>query len=87
MLPLVTLVAIAWCVWHGASPLGIGLMTAGLLVHVALTLRLVWASLGGVGGHAEWVRERSRRPRLARSPAWLVGLVFILLGLFVVLWR
>ena len=86
MLPLATLVAIAWSVWRGGSPLGIGLMTAGLLVHVALMLRLVRASVGGVGGHAEWVRERSRRPRLVESPAWLGGLVLVLAGLAVVSW-
>ena len=86
MLPLVTLIAIAWSVWRGASPLGIGLMTAGLLIHVALMLRLVRASVGGVGGHAEWVREQSRRPRLLESPAWLGGLVLVLTGLAVASW-
>jgi hypothetical protein len=85
MLPLATLAAIVWCMWHGANPLGIALMGAGLFIHVALTLRLVQASTGGVGGHAEWVRERSRRPRLERSPAWVVGLALILLGLLIAL--
>jgi hypothetical protein len=85
MLLLATVIAIAWCVWRGASVLGIALMVAGLLVHVALTVRLVRASTGGVGGHAEWVRDRSARPRLERSPAWVVGLVLILIGLLVAL--
>jgi hypothetical protein len=85
MLLLATMAAIAWCVWRGASLPGIALMSAGLLVHLALTLRLVRASTGGVGGHAEWVRERSARPRLERSPAWVVGLVLILLGLLIAL--
>ena len=85
MLLLATVAAIAWCVWRGASLPGVALMGAGLLIHLALTLRLVRASTGGVGGHAEWVRERSARPRLERSPAWVVGLVLILLGLAVAL--
>ena len=87
MLLLATVAAIAWGVWRGASLLGIALMGAGLLVHVALTLRLVRASTGGVGGHAEWVRERSARPRLERSPAWVVGLLLILSGLLIALVR
>jgi hypothetical protein len=86
MLPLATLFAIAWSVWRGASPLGIALMTTGLLIHIALMLGLVRASVGGVGGHAEWVRERSRRPRLLESPAWLGGLVLVLAGLAVASW-
>jgi hypothetical protein len=85
MVLLATMAVIAWCVWRGASPLAIALMGTGLLVHLALTLRLVRASTGGVGGHAEWVRERSARPRLERSPAWVVGLVLILLGLLIAL--
>ena len=86
MLPLATLIAIAWSVWRGGSPLGIGLMAAGLLIHITLMLRLARASVGGVGGHAEWVRETSRRPRLLESPAWLGGLVLVLAGLAVASW-
>jgi len=85
MLPLATLALIAYTAYRGGSALGIGLMVAGFLVHLALGLRLVRASMGGVGGHAEWVRESSTRPRLARSPAWLIGLVLILAGLGVAL--
>jgi hypothetical protein len=87
VLPLVTLALIAWTAWRGGSALGIGLMAAGLLVHVALGVRMMRASMGGVGGHAEWVRESSTRPRLARSPAWLAGLVLVLAGLGVALVR
>ena len=86
MLPLATLVLIGYCLWHGASALGIALMVAGLVVHLALALRLARASMGGVGGHAEWVRDLSTRPRLRRSPGWLVGFVLILAGAAVAVW-
>lgn len=82
MVPVVTLVLIAWLMWRGA-PLagGVGLMVLGLGVHLVLMLRFAGATAGGVGGHAEWVRETSTRPRLARHPAWLVGLGLIGAGL------
>ena len=80
MIVLATLVLIAYSVWIGAACIGIALMVAGLLIHVALGLRLVRASAGGVGGHAEWVRESSTRPRLRRSPAWLLALALIIVG-------
>jgi hypothetical protein len=87
MLPLATVAAIAWAVWRGAHPLGIALMVAGLLVQVAAILRLARASAGGVGGHAEWVRERSLRARLLASPAWLTGMLLVVAGLVLGLWR
>jgi hypothetical protein len=85
MLPLATLALIAWTLWRGGSPLGAALMAAGLLVHLALGLRLARTTLGGVGGHAEWLRDTSTRPRLRRSPGWLAGLALILAGLAVAL--
>jgi hypothetical protein len=85
VLPLATLALIAWTAWRGGPALAIALMAAGFLVHLALGLRMMRASMGGVGGHAEWVRESSTRPRLARSPAWLAGLVLVLAGLGVAL--
>jgi hypothetical protein len=81
VLPLATLALLVWTAWRGGPPLAVALMAAGFLVHVALAVRMGRASMGGVGGHAEWVRASSVRPRLARSPAWLVGLVLILAGL------
>ena len=85
MLPLATLGLIAWTAWRGGPALAIALMVAGFLVHLTLGVRMMRASMGGVGGHAEWVRAASTRPRLARSPAWLVGLVLVLAGLGVAL--
>jgi len=87
VLLLATLAAIAWCLWRGASLPGIALMGAGLLIHLALTLRLVRASTGGVGGHAEWVRDVSLRPRLGRSSAWAVGLALLAAGIALGLWE
>ena len=85
MLQTATLLLIAYALWCGAPALGVALLVAGFLVQLALTLRLLRASLGGVGGHAEWVREVSTRPRLARSPAWLLALALVLSGLAVTL--
>jgi len=84
MLPLATLALIGYALWRGGSLLGIALMTAGLLVHLALTVRLGRATLGGVGGHAEWVRDTSTRPRLHRHPGWLAGVALIVGGLLLV---
>jgi hypothetical protein len=66
-------VLLAWLAWHGAPPVALGLIAAGWLVHVRTALRLVQAHLGGAGGHAEWVRASSVRPRIRRSPAWWCG--------------
>ena len=85
MLQTATLLLIAYALWRGAPALGVALLVAGFLVQLALTLRLLRASLGGVGGHAEWVREVSTRPRLARSPAWLLAFALVLSGLAVTL--
>jgi len=86
MLPVATLGLLAYAVWRGAGVAGIALMTVGLLVQLALTVRLVRASAGGVGGHAEWVRDASIRPRLRRNPAWLVAIGLVLVGFGVALW-
>jgi hypothetical protein len=87
VLQLATLVLIAYSIWRGAPRVAIALMAAGLLVHLALMLRLARASLGGVGAHAEWVRDVATRRRLRESPAWLVGLLLILAGFAFGLWR
>jgi hypothetical protein len=71
----------AYTAWRGGPALAVALMAAGFVVHVALAVRMMRASMGGVGGHAEWLRDASLRPRLARSPAWLLGLVLVLAGL------
>jgi hypothetical protein len=81
VLSLATLWLMIYTAWRGGPPLAIALMAAGFLIPVALTVRMMRASMGGVGGHTECVRASSVRPRLARSLAWLVGLVPILAGL------
>jgi hypothetical protein len=83
MLPLVTLPLIVYYLWRGGALLGVLLMSAGLVVHSLMLLRIVRATAGGVGGHAEWVRDTSTRPRLARHPAWVVGIALVVAGLVV----
>jgi hypothetical protein len=73
MLLLATVALLAGVLWRGAPGLGVGLVVAGLLVQVAQVVRLARTSAGGVGGHAEWVREASTRRRLRESPLWLLG--------------
>lgn len=83
MLPLLTLGLIAWGLWRGAGGLGLALMGAGFVVQVLLALRYA-GTLGPGGGHAEWVRERSARRRLGRSPLWLAGIGLVAAGFAVV---
>ncbi len=64
--------------WRDAPAAALLLAAAGWLLHLGTAFRLVRATLGGAGGHAEWVRETSVRPRIARSPAWVWG--WLLLG-------
>lgn len=80
MLPLTGFLLLLYCLWRGGHPLGVALLGAGVLIHVVLTLRLVKATAGGVGGHAEWVRDVETRPRMQRSPAWFVGSLLVALG-------
>lgn len=87
MLLLLTVALLAYFVWRGGNPLGIGLIAAGLLVEMVLVLRLLRATVGGVGGHAEWVRDVSRRPRLQRSPGWLGAAALVIAGAAIALWR
>ena len=85
MLPLAGFALLLYCVWRGGNPLGLMLLGIGVGIHVVLLLRLVRATAGGVGGHAEWVRDVSLRPRLRRSPAWLVGAALVAVGATVAL--
>ncbi|HXJ34682.1 MAG TPA: hypothetical protein VMS22_11680 [Candidatus Eisenbacteria bacterium] len=87
MIVAVTLALLVWAVWRGAPWVALACMAAGLAIHMALLVRLVRASVGGVGGHAEWVRDSSVRPRLQRDPGWLVGTALVLAGLVVALVR
>jgi hypothetical protein len=80
MLPLAGFALLLYCLWRDGNPIGIALLAAGVLIHVVLTLRLVRATAGGVGGHAEWVRDVSTRPRMRASPAWLVGAALVAIG-------
>jgi hypothetical protein len=80
MLPLAGFALLLYCLWRGGNPVGIVLLASGVMLHLVLMLRLLKATAGGVGGHAEWVRDVSVRPRLRRSPAWLVGSLLVALG-------
>jgi len=80
MLPVAGFALLLYCVWRGGNPLGLALLGIGVGIHVVLMLRLAHATAGGVGGHAEWVRDVSTRPRMRRSPAWLVGFALVALG-------
>ncbi|MEW6268767.1 MAG: hypothetical protein AB1689_05650 [Thermodesulfobacteriota bacterium] len=85
MLPLLGVLLLLYCVWRGGNPLGLLLLAAGVLIQVVLALRLARATRGGVGGHAEWVRDVSQRPRLERNPAWLLGSALVAVGAAVAL--
>jgi hypothetical protein len=85
LLPILTMIALIWALVARARPLALGLLAAGLIVQVVPTARLVRSTLGGVGGHAEWVRAMSVRPRLARSPAWGLGIALAAAGVLVAL--
>ena len=85
MLPILTMIALVWAVLAGARPLALGLLAAGLILQVVLTARLVRTTLGGVGGHAEWVRAMSVRPRLDRTPAWGLGIALAVAGVIAAL--
>ena len=80
MVPVLTTIALVWALVARARPLALGLLAAGLAVQVVLTARLMRTTLGGVGGHAEWVRAMSVRPRLDRSPAWGLGIALAVAG-------
>ncbi|MFN8600368.1 MAG: hypothetical protein U0842_07835 [Candidatus Binatia bacterium] len=80
MLPLTGFLLLLYCLWRGGHPLGVVLLAIGVMIHFVLTLRLVKATAGGVGGHAEFVRDVETRPRMQRSPAWLVGSLLVALG-------
>ena len=80
MLPLTGFLLLLYCLWRGGHPLGVTLLAIGVMIHFVLTLRLVKATAGGVGGHAAFVRDVETRPRMQRSPAWLVGSLLVALG-------
>lgn len=81
MILVATVILLACALWRDAPWGAIACMLAGLAVQVMLVLRLARATVGGVGGHAEWVRERAVRPRVMRDPAWLAGAALVLAGL------
>jgi len=80
MLLLVPITLLAYFAWRGGNPLGIALIALGLAIELTLALRMLRASVGGVGGHAEWVRDVSRRPRLERDAKWLWSTALVVLG-------
>lgn len=80
MLLLLPIILLAYFGWHGGNPVGIGMIVIGLVTEIVLVLRMVRATVGGVGGHAEWVRDVSGRPRLERDPKWLWATALVVLG-------
>lgn len=80
MIPFGSLLALLWFWWIGANPIGVGLLALAVLIEVVLLVRLLKLTAGGVGGHAEWVRDVSRRPRLRASPAWMLATALALAG-------
>jgi len=83
MLLLVSIVVLAYFGWRGANPVGVALIALGVGIQLTLALRLVRSSVGGVGGHAEWVRDVSRRPRIERDPTWLGATALVIVGALV----
>ena len=73
-------ILLVWLAWRGAPAMALGFVATGWLLHVLMTARLVRAQLGGAGGHAEWVRASSLRPRIRRSPAWWWGWSLMAVG-------
>lgn len=80
MLLLLPLLLLAFFAWRGGNPVGIALIFFALAGEIGLALRMLRASVGGVGGHAEWLRDVSRRPRLDRDRGWLWATVQALVG-------
>ncbi|HEY8514614.1 MAG TPA: hypothetical protein VIS07_03765 [Candidatus Binatia bacterium] len=80
MLPILGVLLLLYCVWREGNPYGIALLAAGVMLQVMLALRFARATRGGVGGHAEWVRDVSQRPRLERNPGWLLGSALVAIG-------
>jgi hypothetical protein len=87
MISLVALVLLLLFAWSGAGPFALGFLAAGFVWTVVLSVRTLKASVGGVGGHAEWVRDVSTRPRLSRSPAWGAAVALIATGTALGLWQ
>jgi hypothetical protein len=86
MIPLAALLALGFFAWRGAGPIALSLLTAAFALTFVLSLRVLRASVGGVGGHAEWVRDVSLRPRLARSRGWTAGVALLVAGIALGLW-
>lgn len=80
MLILLPVVLLAYFAWRGGHPLGLALIVAGFVIEAALVVKMVKATVGGVGGHAEWVRDVSRRPRLERDPKWVWATALVIVG-------
>lgn len=87
MLIFLPILLLLWFSFRGGDPLGLALIAAGLVVEVFLVLRIMTASTGGVGGHAEWVRDVSERPRLRRHPLWFWATGLVVVGAVVAFFR
>jgi hypothetical protein len=87
MIALVGLLLLGVFAWLGAGFLPLALLATGAVWTFVLSVRMLRASVGGVGGHAEWVRDVSTRPRLSRSPAWGAAVALIATGAILGLWE
>lgn len=83
MLPLVAAGLLLYFALTGASALAMGLVGAGLVWSVGLSLRLANQLQSGTGGHAEWVRDVTTRTAAIRSPGWMLALLLVVAGLVV----
>ena len=81
MLVLLSCTALLFLLLTGAPIVATGLVGLGVVLQLVLVARLARATVGGVGGHAEWVRDVSRRPRLRSDPLWLAATGLVVAGL------
>ncbi len=80
VIALGTLAALIWFAWRGAPVAGLVLLALAAAIEGRLLWRLARATAGGVGGHAEWVRDVSLRPRLRSSRGWALAAALAVAG-------
>lgn len=85
MIQIAGVALLLYCIGRGGNPIGIALLASGVVLHLVLTVRLLRVTRGAGGGHAEWVREVSDRPRARNTPAWLAGSALVAIGAVVAL--
>ena len=83
MLPLIAAALLACLAFAGASWIALGLVGAGLVLSLGLSLRLANQLQSGTGGHAEWVRDVTTRTEAIRSPGWVLSFLLVSAGTLV----